>query len=72
MDRFKPVKVRQDDPNSEYALLDKLTGSFYLIGQGFGVIDRVADALNFGNKGQVGEIIELANSLRRQMKLTAP
>lgn len=41
-------------------LVDRKTGQVCMVGQGFGVCDRVADALNMGGPatGEIGELVE--------------
>lgn len=65
MTRFIPQKIAGHD---EYSLFDKETGTYSLIQQGFGVCDRVADALNFGTGPAVGEIADLADSIQKRVE----
>jgi hypothetical protein len=60
-----------DQPRSRYfaintdasGLVDRKTGCVRMVGQGFGVCDRVADALNAGGPA-MGEIGELVDSIK--------
>lgn len=61
-DKPFPSRFRADGDD----LLDTKTGTRHLIGQGFGVCDRVADRLNYGTGG-VGEIRELADQILKPL-----
>lgn len=65
MSRYETV-IRQGD--KDCSLIDKYTGDFHLIEQGWAICDQVADGLNNNNYNPATEVGELVEQIRNYDK----
>jgi len=59
-------KPARRTPTEDYSLLFIETGRFTMIEQGFGVCDRVADAVNAGRHDPTSEIGEIVAAITKE------